>query len=331
MKEDLNMHAKKCYAIIGTGAIGGFCAVKLQQAGFDVHCLLGHDYSLVKEAGLTLIENNKTISVPVNAYDNINNMPACDVVLITLKTTANHILKHSLTRLLSPNSIVAMLQNGIGVEAEIAEFIEPQKIIGGSCILKATKISPGIIKHFGHKTTEWAQYYSDEAYSQISEAAEQIAKDFQLAGFNSIPSPHLPTIKWKKIASNIPISGLCIVLNASTKELVENPSSLDLLKLITKEVICAAKKCGASIPNDFYEFRLSVFESFKRMEENNSSMKGDFDAKKPLELHAIYENAINIGKKYNAPMPLSEMLYQQLVYLDAKNSIDHYCIMTPAI
>lgn len=310
---------KKSYAIIGTGAIGGYCAVKLKRAGFDVHCLLGHDYSFVKEKGLSLIENNKTITAPVNAYDNINNMPPCDVVLVTLKTTANHVLKNSLARLLGPESVVATLQNGIGVEAEIAEFIEPQKIIGGSCILKVTKIAPGTIKHFGHDTTEWAQYFPDEKYSHISEAAKQVAKDFQLAGFNSMPSPHLPTIKWKKLVANIPTSGLCVILDASTKELVDNPSSFELLKLITKEVISSAKKCGANIPDDFYEFRLGVFESFKKMEENYSSMKGDFDAKKPLELHAIYENAINIARKHNAPMPLSEMLYQQLLYLDDKN------------
>lgn len=319
MKKNSSEHTKKSYAIIGTGAIGGYCAVKLQQAGFDVHCLLGHDYSLVKEKGLTLIENNKITTVPVNAYNDINNMPICDVVLITLKTTANHILKDSLAKLLGSNSIVATLQNGIGIEAEIAKFIDSQKIIGGSCILKTTKISPGVIKHFGHATTEWAQYFPDEQHSQISEITEEIANDLQLAGFNSVPSPHLQTIKWKKIASNIPISGLCILLNASTKELAENPSSLNLLKLITKEVISAAKKCGANIPDDFYEFRLSVFESFKKMEENYSSMKGDFDAKKPIELRAIYENAINIGKKHGASMPLSEMLYLQLCYLDNKN------------
>ncbi|HSW93414.1 MAG TPA: 2-dehydropantoate 2-reductase [Gammaproteobacteria bacterium] len=312
-------NTKKSYAIIGTGAIGGYCAVKLQQAGFDVHCLLGHDYLSVKETGLTIIENDMPVTVSVNAYNDIHNMPPCDVILITLKTTANHILKDGLKNMAGKNIIIAMLQNGIGMEAELAEFIEPQKIVGGTCILKVTKISPGTIRHFGHGITEWAQYFPDENKRLISEIAKEIAGDFKLAGFNSTASPHLPTIKWKKIASNIPISGLSVVLNTSTKELVETPSSLDLLKRMTREVIDAAKICGAEIPDDFYEFRLGVFESFKKMQENYPSMKGDFDARKPLELHAIYENAINIAKKHHAPMLLSEMLYLQLCYLDAKN------------
>jgi 2-dehydropantoate 2-reductase len=48
-------------------------------------------------------------------------------------------------------------------------------------------------------------------------------------------------------------------------------------------------------------------------------MKDDFDAKRPLELTAIYENAINIAKKYNLSMPLTEMLYLQLIYLNTNN------------
>ena len=55
------------------------------------------------------------------------------------------------------------------------------------------------------------------------------------------------------------------------------------------------------------------------MEKSNSSMKDDYDAKKPLELHAIYENAIKIAKENQVAMPLTEMLYQQLVYLNEKN------------
>jgi 2-dehydropantoate 2-reductase len=50
----------KTFAIIGTGAIGGYCAIKLIQAGFEVHCLLGSDYEFVKKNGLTLISEGET-------------------------------------------------------------------------------------------------------------------------------------------------------------------------------------------------------------------------------------------------------------------------------
>lgn len=307
--------SQKSYAIIGTGAIGGFCAVKLKQAGFDVHCLINRDYEFVTQNGLTLIEDNNPVTVSVKAYDDIHKMPPCDVVLITLKSTANHILKNALPHLLHENSIVGIVQNGIGIEEEIAEFIPAEKIVGASNLLKVTKTSPGIIKHFGWDLFEWAQYYPDESRKEISVAAQDIADDFKKSGLNSVAEPHLSTIRWKKLAANIPTSGLSVVLDAYTNELINHPSSFEILKAITQEVIDVALQCGADIPDDFYDFRMKAFEKMGKMEKNNFSMKDDYDAGNKLELHAIYENAINIAKKHGVSMPLTEMLYLQLLYL----------------
>lgn len=305
----------KSYAIIGTGAIGGFCAVKLQQAGFDVHCLVNRDYDHVKENGLMLIEDNQPNTVHVQVYNDMKKMPKCDVVLITLKSTANHILKNSLPNLLHKKTIVGIVQNGIGIEAEIAEFIPGDKIVGASNLLKVTKTSPGVIKHFGWDLFEWAQYYPDESHKEISADAQTISDDFSRAGLNSVAMPHLPTIRWKKLAANIPISGLAIVLDAYTNEMINNPTSFEILKRMTQEVIAAGKQCGADIPDDFYDFRLAAFEKMRKMEKNNFSMKDDFDAGNPLELHAIYENSLQTAQRNGAHMPLTEMLYLQLRYL----------------
>ncbi len=313
------MHTKRSYAIIGTGAIGGYCAFKLQQAGFDVHCLLGHDYHEVKKRGLFLVEGNNTLAAPVKAYNSIDSMPQCDVILIALKSTANGMLQHSLNKIMHQKSVVVVLQNGIGIEQELAQFIEPEKIVGGSCVFKVTKISPGTIKHYGFSTIELAQYYTDETCNDISNAVAQVAEDLQYAKVDGTSYGHLPTIRWKKLVANIATSGLSVVLNSAITDLLEAPASFELMKLVTKEVIGAARQCGAMLPDDFYEFRLGIFEVMKKMERHNMSMKDDFDAKKPLELAAIYKNPLDISKKHNAAMPLTEMIYHQLLYLDARN------------
>lgn len=312
------MNSTKTYAIIGTGAIGGYCAVKLKQAGFDVHCLLKSDYEFVKENGLTVIENNQPITVFVNTYRDIKKIPPCDIVLITLKSTANDILKDSLSHVLHKNSIVGVVQNGIGIEAEIAQFIEPHRIIGGSSLLKVTKTSPGIIKHFELNQFEWAQYYPTESHKEVSAFAQTVSDDFKLAGFNSTAMPHLATLRWKKEIANLPTSGLSVVLNASLDELINNSASFDIVKKITREAISVAKQCGADIPDDFYDFRMHVFDKLGKLQKTNSSMKDDFDAGNKLELHAIYENAIAIAKKHGITMPLTEMLYLELQALEAK-------------
>ncbi len=310
----------KTISIIGTGAIGGYCAVKLHQAGFDVHCLFGHDYDAAVTQGLTLIEPDGSRSIAkVQAYSHIQQLPISDFVIVALKTTANSLLENHLRALLKPNGSVVVLQNGIGMEAQLAKYIPADNIIGGICYIKATKTAPAVINHFGFNTIELAQFYLNEAEEQVSEKVNELTLILRQSGIEANPMPHLPTIRWKKLSGNIATSGLSIVLNASHHELVENPASLYLLKEITREAINAATKSGARLPADFFDFRLKVFESFKTMEKHNSSMKDDFDAKKPIEIETIYRNALNIAEEHGVDMPFTKMLYLQLLYMTANN------------
>lgn len=309
----------RSYAIIGTGAIGGYCAVKLFQAGFQVHCLARSDYLHIEQHGLTLLSPTEKIVAPVHSYNESAAMPKCDVILVTLKTTANEALKTILPPLMQAHTIVAVFQNGIGVEQEIAEFIEPANIIGGSTLLTVVKQSPGVVQYFGLNEVNLAQYYPDDHHTGISTNVTQVAQDLQQAGFNTNSAPHLPTVRWKKQAANIPFNGFGVVLNASNQAMVRDSAGYDLLCALTREVIAAATQCGADLPADFYQFRLNILEWFKTGEAFNSSMKDDYDRKQPLELHAIYENTLAIAQKNQVAMPLTAMLYQQLLFLNARN------------
>jgi Ketopantoate reductase PanE/ApbA len=58
------------YAIIGTGALGGYDGAKLQRAGLDVHFLVNSDYQHIKTAGLVIRSKDGDFTLPsVNADD----------------------------------------------------------------------------------------------------------------------------------------------------------------------------------------------------------------------------------------------------------------------
>jgi len=307
----------RSYGIIGTGAIGGYFAVNLQKSGFEVHCLLNSDYSHVEKEGLRLISDKGDFTVPVHSYRQIKEMPPCDIILIALKTTANSILDYSLNNLIKKDSLVVILQNGIGIEEEIANIIDPQRIIGGSCSIKVTKISPGIVKHEGHNLLEIASYSRNEIQANLIEQLNNFVSDLITADINITVSTHLPTMRWKKLIHNMPLSGLSVVFNSSTQKLIED--HYEEILLLTKEIILAAKQCGADIPENYFESRLKVLDSIKKMPAIYSSMKIDFDNRKPLELEAIYENPIMIAKQHKITMPLTEALYKQLQIINQNN------------
>ncbi len=134
------------YAILGTGALGGFYGAKLQQSGNEVHFLLHRDFQQVSSHGLIIESKDGNFHLPqVNAYNDVKNMPSCDVVVVALKTTHNHLLPKMLPTVVKQDGAVLILQNGFGIEEQIAQIVGSDKIIGGLCFLCSNKIAPGDI------------------------------------------------------------------------------------------------------------------------------------------------------------------------------------------
>ncbi len=310
----------KNYGIIGLGAIGSYLAVKLSQSGLTVHCLANTDYSYIRDNGLTLHIDMTKITTFVNVYNNADEMPKCDVILITLKSTSNSILRNILPKLMHHNTSIVLIQNGIGVEQELAEYIQAEKIIGSSCFIKASKLSPGTVHHFGFDIIDLAQYYFDEKITEITETVSYISEDFRKAGINSKADAHLSSLRWKKLITNIPASALSIIFNASTKDLIEDAICYQLLIESFKEVIAVSKKCGSHITDDYIEKSIFGLKALANLPINYVSMKEDFDASKALEIDVIYRNPINIAKRHNAEMQLTTALYQLLIKISNNKS-----------
>jgi 2-dehydropantoate 2-reductase len=129
--------SKRRYAVIGTGAIGGYYGARLQAAGFEVHFLLRSDYEMVKEQGLTIDSCDGDFTLPtVSAYRDATAIPPCDGVVIALKATQNHVLPQLLPSVVNEKSVVVLLQNGLGAEDQIAQIVKAP-IIGGLCFICA--------------------------------------------------------------------------------------------------------------------------------------------------------------------------------------------------
>ncbi len=133
--------SERKYAILGTGALGGFYGAKLQKAGLDVHFLLRSDYQYVSKYGLVVESKDGDFSLPqVNAYSDVKQMPQCDVVVVALKTTQNYLLPQMLSAVVKDDGVVLVLQNGLAVEEEISNIVGNNvSIIGGLCFLCSNK------------------------------------------------------------------------------------------------------------------------------------------------------------------------------------------------
>lgn len=187
------------YAVIGTGAIGGYYGGLLAKNDKDVHFLLHSDYQHVKKHGLRVDSIKGNFTVAVNAYAKPEDMPLCDVAIVALKTTHNHLLKELLPKVVKANGIVVVLQNGFGVEQVAADILPKASIIGGLCFIGSTKIGPGHIEHSGFGMVNLGHYLADGSAGGMTNELKLVAEDFIASGIDAKAIENLSYLRWQKL------------------------------------------------------------------------------------------------------------------------------------
>lgn len=298
------------YGVIGTGALGGYYGSRLANVSKDVHFLLHSDYSFVKEDGLKIDSIHGDFQIKsINAYHQVEDMPKCDVVLVCLKTTNNHLLNIMLPHIIHDNTIVILIQNGLGMEEELQASFPKLQITGGMAFICARKTKSGHIEHLDEGKLNIGTHSKIDKLKLI-----EVATDFEEAGVTT-ELVDLTNARWEKLIWNIPFNGLSVVMNATTAELLENRHSQQLIYDIMQEIILAANHCGAHILPKVAD---KMIEMTKRMTPYSPSMKLDFENKRPLEIFHIYTKPIATALLNGVETPRITMLEKQLRYIESQ-------------
>ena len=301
------------YAIIGTGAIGGFYGARLDKAGFEVHFLLHTDYQYVVDHGLTIdsCDGNFTLPSP-KVYDSTSDMPQCDVVIVALKTTQNHLLPSLLPPLLKPDTIILLIQNGIGVEADVQQLFPSQPIAAGMAFICSAKAGPGHINHQFYGNINIGNYscHNPQRYNQM-------LADFRAAGIGAADVEYLEA-RWKKAVWNMPFNGMTVALNTTTNRLLSCESTHRLIYDQMLEVIGAAQALG--VKNLDSRFADKMIANTIKMPPYSPSMKLDFDFHRPMEINYLYTRPIAEAHAAGFAMPKLEMLEAELKFITLSSS-----------
>lgn len=301
------------YAIIGTGAIGGFYGARLDKAGFEVHFLLHTDYQYVVDHGLTIdsCDGNFTLPSP-KVYDSTSEMPQCDVVIVALKTTQNHLLPSLLPPLLKPDTIILLIQNGIGVEADVQQLFPSQPIAAGMAFICSAKAGPGHINHQFYGNINIGNYscHNPQRYNQM-------LADFRAAGIGAADVEYLEA-RWKKAVWNMPFNGMTVALNTTTNRLLSCESTHRLIYDQMLEVIGAAQALG--VKNLDTRFADKMIANTIKMPPYSPSMKLDFDFHRPMEINYLYTRPIAEAHAAGFAMPKLEMLEAELKFITLSSS-----------
>lgn len=293
------------YGIIGVGAIGGFYGSKLAYSGQEVHFLSHSDYQYVKEHGMQVDSCDGSFHLNhINVYQYPQDMPKCDVVIVGLKTTNNHLLKNLLPPVLHEHTVVVLIQNGIGVEADVQQNFPELQLIAGLAFICSAKTEPGHVNHQCYGSINFGNYScKDETLLQ------NIINDFTKAGIKAASVPY-EEARWKKAVWNMPFNGMTVALDTRTDLLLKNPATRQLIREQMMEVIGAANHLGVTgLDSSFAE---KMIETTDAMTPYSPSMKLDYDFHRPMEIHYLYTRPIEIARAAGFRMPKLEMLEAEL-------------------
>ncbi len=300
------------YGVIGTGAIGGYYGAKLAHAGQEVHFLFHSDYEYVRAQGLQVDSCDGAFHLTdVNAYQHTEDMPLCDVVLVCLKSVNNSMLNSLLPPLLHQQTLVVLIQNGIGIEEDVQKMFPDVQLAAGLAFICSAKTQPGHVNHQCYGSINLANYScKDETLMQ------KVVDEFRLAGINTeLVEYH--EARWKKAVWNMPFNGMTVALHTQTDLLLQNEATRKLIREQMMEVVGAARHLG--IKNLDSSFVDKMIETTDSMTPYSPSMRLDYDFHRPMELYYIYTRPIETAHEAGYQMPKLEMLEAELRFLEEQN------------
>lgn len=303
-------------AVVGAGAVGAYHGVRLARAGHEVHFLLRSDYEIVRERGFEIHDRGEKYVVPVHAHKSPEEIGACDLVLIALKTTANAQFPKLLPPLVGAGTTLLTLQNGLGNVEALGALFGAENVVGGLCYVTINRLAPGVIANLGG-TRLWLGEGDGGA---PRERTFSLVKTFCDAGMPAEAKNSLEETLWKKLCWNIPFNGLAIAGgDIACDALLASPELVELSWKLMREVQAAARSRGCEISDDHLQ---KQFDVTARCGAYLPSSLLDYRAGREVEIESIWGEPLRRGNANGIAMPHLETLYLLLKALCGKRSLE---------
>ena len=302
--------------IFGAGAIGGYMAVKLVQAGVDVSIVArGPHLAAIQSRGLTLIEEGADpVTVPVRASANAADLGVQDYVIVTLKAHSVPPVVGAMQPLIGPDTTIVSGVNGVPwwyfhkiggpLEGTRLRSVDPGDVqwngfgpdrVLGCVVYPAAEVSePGVIRHI-----EGNRFSLGEPDGSKSDRATALSQVLQSAGLKAPVRPRLRDELWVKLWGNLSFNPISALTHATLDVLCTDPGTRDVARRMMIEAQAVAEKLGVSFPIDV-DRRI---EGGAAVGAHRTSMLQDLDAGRPMEIDALVASVQELGRITETPTP----------------------------
>ncbi len=304
-------------AIVGSGAIGGYFGACMADAGMDVSFLMRSDLAHVRSRGMYIQrEHAPSFSLrTVQCFASTAEIGPCDLVIIAVKTTDNHLLPHLLPPLLHEGTVLLTLQNGLGNVEFLQQHFGVGRVLGGLVFMGINRTEPGRIENYN---PNGGSVTIGEPVGAAGLRVRKVCDLMRRANIIDRSSDDLQLAIWRKLVWNVPFNGLSIAARGVTTDIIVDSADLRNLALgLMREVQAGAKALGMMIPDAFIDNQMDYT---RPLGAYRPSSLLDFAAGRPVEVESIWGEPLRRGKAAGASMPLLGMLYTLIKSLTGSRS-----------
>ncbi|WP_116364684.1 ketopantoate reductase family protein [Parahaliea mediterranea] len=306
------LHMNVC--IVGCGALGGIFGAHLAMHENVTVWAYDRNESHVRalnENGLTLA-GRKQYRAVVHATIDPSCIPPCDIGIVVTKF-ANTREAIADTAHLLRNGIVCSMQNGVGNEEIMGEYVD--RILSGTTMLGGHIVRPGSID-FDTDGTTWIGPASKQATLEDARTLTDLLNDKGIES-HAVPDPR--GIKWSKLIFNSAANGLCALTGLTFGRMYQQPELRELMYGIAREGITVAKALGISLHSDPLDM---LNKAALKAYDHAPSMLIDVRHLKPTEVGALNGGIVQFATRLQIPCPLNRTIVALIGGLETSWEID---------
>jgi 2-dehydropantoate 2-reductase len=291
--------------IVGPGAIGSLLAAYLTKNNQDVW-LLDKDEKRAKklsEIGIKVEGVSGSWQVPAKATANAADIGKSEFIIICVKSYDTQKVLKQIAPLVSEDSLILTLQNGIGNLEIISESFGANLVAAGSTNMGATLEDIGFVRHAGIGETVLGSISG-----KITINLRQLREIFIKANLDTRTSRDIRSVLWSKLIINVGINALTAITGLNNGQLIEYEWTRAILKEAVTEAVKLAKRKRIRL---IFDDPLGKVESVcEATAKNVSSMLQDCLKQKKTEIDFINGVVVRLAQSLGIPTPVNKVLYE---------------------
>ena len=304
--------------VYGLGAIGITFATFLKENGNIVYGKTkSKDFPKTLYVNGIWGEHKATLD---NVSDNILDFSDedIDLIILSVKSYDTENALKDIKRIIKPNTILLLTQNGYGNYELAKEIIGERQTLLGRVIFGAKVIEKGKVNITVNA--------DDVRIGQPDNAIDKdkILKIVDVIKKSKIPasySPDVYKILWDKILYNCALNPLGAILECSYGELAENKHTQETMNNIIYEIFSVAKankiKLNWDNPEEYIEYFYSKL--IPPTKNHYPSMYYDIKMGKKTEIDALNGAIVGLAKKVGLKAPTNETITNLIKFKEKKN------------